>query len=321
MLPTRNCREGLPAHLAAIEEWLPEVQEIVVVDSDSTDGTLEFLQQNLRHPRIQFLSHPPGLYESWNCGLERIRARYTYIATVGDAAPATTLRGLVSVAEQHSADAVVSPPDFVDHHGKPLVRQWPIHHLLSQPGARKASLLSAWEWFAWAVMYLPGSLLGSSASNVYRTDYMQRHPFPLGYGHACDTAWALANAFEARIAVAPDLHSLFWVHGTGQAETRETHMRHMFRLTDLAYAMMRAQPEVGPIEPERRELVRLLSVCLEELRFKASAKMVYRGLRRPWFPWFLQPSAARQRLESNRSKARLNSMRADIVSCLSAEKP
>src|SRR5579883_3310731 len=81
VIPTRNCVALLERHLDCLRELMPRVEQVVVVDSASTDGTPELLHKQLRHPRIEFLQHPPGLYESWNFGVRQVRARYTYIAT------------------------------------------------------------------------------------------------------------------------------------------------------------------------------------------------------------------------------------------------
>ena len=43
VIPTRNVQPALQAHLARLHAWTHLVEEIVVVDSHSTDGTLETL--------------------------------------------------------------------------------------------------------------------------------------------------------------------------------------------------------------------------------------------------------------------------------------
>jgi glycosyltransferase involved in cell wall biosynthesis len=58
--------------MPALRSWLDLAQEVVVVDSESSDGTVEFLQSELRHPNLRFLSHPPGLYQSWNFGIRNL---------------------------------------------------------------------------------------------------------------------------------------------------------------------------------------------------------------------------------------------------------
>ena len=47
VLPTRNSMAYLPAHLAGMAEWLDFAEEVVVVDSVSKDGTLDYIKANL----------------------------------------------------------------------------------------------------------------------------------------------------------------------------------------------------------------------------------------------------------------------------------
>src|SRR6185437_6009820 len=94
VLPTRNSMAYLPAHLADMAEWLDLAAEVVVVDSDSRDGTLDFIKSNLHHPGLRLLSHPPGLYESWNHGLQNLTVKHAYISTVGDTITRAGLRHL-----------------------------------------------------------------------------------------------------------------------------------------------------------------------------------------------------------------------------------
>jgi len=84
LIPTKDSMAHLPGHVENIRQWQDLVEEIVVVDSFSKDGTLAYLKSHLSHPRLRFLTHPPGLYESWNHGIAHINASCTYIATIGD---------------------------------------------------------------------------------------------------------------------------------------------------------------------------------------------------------------------------------------------
>ena len=85
LVPTRNAAPLLAEHLAAMRAWTDAVAEIVVVDSQSTDGTVEMIRAGLKHPRIKVLQHPPGLYQSWNFGIGQLESELCYISTVGKA--------------------------------------------------------------------------------------------------------------------------------------------------------------------------------------------------------------------------------------------
>ena len=69
VVPTYNCRYLLIAHLSAMQAWLDLIEEVIVVDSRSTDGTLELIRAELRHPRLRIIERDRGLYASWNEGI------------------------------------------------------------------------------------------------------------------------------------------------------------------------------------------------------------------------------------------------------------
>src|ERR1035441_1521617 len=84
VMPTLNVRPQLPAHLFRSRTWSDLVEEIVVVDSQSEDGTGEYLRTQLQHPCIRHFSQSRGLYEAWNYGVGQLQRKYTYISTAGD---------------------------------------------------------------------------------------------------------------------------------------------------------------------------------------------------------------------------------------------
>jgi hypothetical protein len=63
-IPALNCRDRPPAHLERLRQWSDRVAQVVVVDSESTNGTLEHVRDHLRHAQLSVLSRPPGLFES-----------------------------------------------------------------------------------------------------------------------------------------------------------------------------------------------------------------------------------------------------------------
>ena len=62
IIPTLNCREKAAHHLDAIEEWLPCVQEIIAIDSNSNDGTRELLEERLQSYDAKIISTGRGLF-------------------------------------------------------------------------------------------------------------------------------------------------------------------------------------------------------------------------------------------------------------------
>jgi len=203
----------LPRHVQTMRNWLDLVEELVVVDSESTDGTPEFLRQELTGPRVRFFDHPRGLYQSWNFGIRQIRSRYTYIATVGDEMTREGFRHLAEVVEQLDCDVVVSKPNFVDESNQPVVvSHWPIDRMIESLGITEPVVLKGWIVFLFALVSCPDAVLGSSASNLYRTACLQERPFPTGFGTVGDGAWGMANALQIRLGVTPRRLSMFREH-------------------------------------------------------------------------------------------------------------
>lgn len=213
LLPTRNAMKLLPAHWETMQPWLPLVEEIVVVDSDSQDGTVEFLREKLAGHPVRFFHRPPGIYDCWNFGLQQLRSRYAYISTVGDGITREGLTAHVQIAEQLTADVVVSPPELVDATGTPSGRnEWPVHRLVGNLGLTQPTAYDGLLPFAFAMAYFPFAILGSSASNLYRTSVLQQKPFPTEFGWNGDGAWGLLHALNVRLVLSPARVSFFRQH-------------------------------------------------------------------------------------------------------------
>src|SRR5581483_5054873 len=185
LVPTRNSATLLPRHLDAMAQWLDLVQEVVVVDSLSKDGTLDLIKAGLRHPRLKILSHPPGLYESWNHGIRRLSAKYCYISTVGDTISREGLQHLSEAAERLECDVVMSKPEFRAMDGSRAAAPfWPVEDIIQSLCITTPQKLSRWEFLTFAAAHAGHGLLGSSASNLSRTAVMAAHPFPLDFRRA-----------------------------------------------------------------------------------------------------------------------------------------
>lgn len=200
VIPTRNCRDLIQSSSSLMREWVSEVGEIVVVDSQSTDGTAELLRELLPFPHVKFLSHPPGLYASWNFGIQNCSLPLTYIATAGDSISAADLAFLASTAVSTAADVVVCAPVFRDASGTSASPpSWPIHDLMNLIPDGELVELSGTELTAFALTHCCPPLryrswTGSAASNIYRSATLKQHPFPENAGHSGDTLWAVQQS-------------------------------------------------------------------------------------------------------------------------------
>src|SRR5690348_12867075 len=167
LVPTRNSMSLLPKHVDAMRTWMDQAEEIIAVDSHSTDGTLEFLQRELG-PSARILTHPPGLYQSWNFGIAQCRAKYVYVSTIGDTMTRDGLTELFAAGEKFRADVVISPPRMVKVSGENKQKTWPVHSLIDELKLTEPIAIEGEAAQLFAVVHLLRGILGSSASNLYR---------------------------------------------------------------------------------------------------------------------------------------------------------
>jgi hypothetical protein len=165
--------------------------------------------------------------------------------------------------------------------------------------------------FLLACLDLPEAVLGSSASNLYRTDALRRYPFPTRFGHCGDTGWGLAHAFDLRFAAMPAVVSEFLLHPSGGAMPESESRRILDLLFPLAESVVDGQADRGPSLGAVREALRKLFQARRSLDI---AKDTYDRERKGAVPWILRPQAWRARIERNlrretveRSKVRIRS--------------
>ena len=222
VIPTRNSVERLPLHLDHIQKWLDVVDQIVVVDSKSTDGTESLLRKRLKHPKIEFLQHPPGLYASWNFGLGRLETKWAYISTVGDSITREQLIHLSEAGDALNCDLICSPPKILRSDGSVDSRgRTPAQIISMELGLLRPVSISSESLLAYAVRFAfvhgMNTPIGSSASNLYRTEVLRKVPFPTQYGSAGDFFWLLENVTDLRFGLSPNQCSTFLLHPSQHA--------------------------------------------------------------------------------------------------------
>ena len=96
---------------------------------------------------------------------------------------------------------------------------WPVHSLIQELKLNAPVALEGAAAELIAVMNLRRGILGSSASNLDRTDVLRCFPFRIGFGTAGDLAWGLEHAGEVRIAIVPQSFSTFMFHPNSYAKS------------------------------------------------------------------------------------------------------
>ena len=296
LLPTRNSARHLSSHIKSLRELLPLAREVVVVDSESTDGTTRIIERERVHPSLRILSHPPGLYESWNHGVNACRQKYVYLSTVGDSMSRRGLEKLVGAAESFACDLVVSPPELVDEKGRSVVKRWPVYDFVERLELSRPVVLNETLTLLLALVYMRKAILGSSASNLYRTETLRRFPFPTDFGHAGDVGWGLRHAGKVRFGILPEVHSTFLFHQRSAPKKRVADISRK-RIETARSSVANA----GVVAPEARALMERLCDAWEEL-FETTERVEMRR-RNPLR--IVTPGAWKERSARSRAGARL----------------
>ncbi len=243
IIPTYNCRSLLERHLKHLQTWIDLAFEVIVVDSQSTDGTRLYLEQNIQHPRVRFIDRERGLYESWNEGISATSGDWIYISTAGDTIERKHLLKMIEQGKKAQADVVISPCFFVDEEG----------HILAGSRRSNPALLREWggkpfylkspsaKYFVYQGAGIQ-SLLGSCASDIFRGDFLRSRPFPVNYHTHGDVAWIMRYAHEMTLCVVPEVGSTYCQHVRSEPVLQKINQKDYDR-------MYESEKDAGPFSP------------------------------------------------------------------------
>ena len=258
ILPIYECADRLGRHLELAREWLDLVEEVIVVDSGSLDGSADLARREIVHPKIRHEVVPPGLYAAWNHGIQLAESEFCYISTVGDAITREGLQHLVSTVQSLDADVLISPPRCITEEGEQAdFRVFPVHSIVSGSALSQPLRMEPWLSYLMATGFSIESFLGSSASNLYRTDCLKREPFPTDFGKAGDSAWFRYNALRYQFALTPKVCADFLLHQDHATRPHGDISELLGRLTALSDVALREWSESEL--PEKTTTLRILN--------------------------------------------------------------
>lgn len=314
VIPTLNCAHLIEAHVDSMTPWLDRMNEVIVVDSNSTDGTIEIILRRISHPKLQIHHRPRGLYQAWNYGIDQIQSKYTYISTVGDSITASGIGHLLEVAERHDADVVVSSPEFINEDGSRSLKppSFPIENLLKKCGADEPRLLKSRECFELIVSNFPNAILGSSASNLYRTEALKKCPFPTSYGTSGDGAWGMAHGLNHRVAFTSRRFSTFRVHEKSYSKSEYAVDDLPNQLADLFEQGCREWISSNCRLVSREESL-IMEGVLEQLRKSFLVQKELEAIRRQSWPWIFNPGAWNARARREKIRQRIKSLTGSLL--------
>jgi len=123
LLPNLNTSKYLPARFESIQAQTFTNWETIVVDSYSSDGSWELIQQYAQHdPRI-IISQAPreGFYAGLNRCINLAKGEYIYIATSDDTMMPNCLEEMVAALDTYpQCDLAHCCLTIIDEHGMPI---------------------------------------------------------------------------------------------------------------------------------------------------------------------------------------------------------
>jgi hypothetical protein len=312
VIPTKNSRPFLSPHLASMGAWLDLVDEVIVVDSFSTDGTVDFLRAELKHSRVRILTHPPGLYASWNFGIANVQTEYVYISTTGDTITREGIETLLATINSLQCDVVLSKPTFRTDDGPAEDIAWPIDDVINTLRVTAARKLNRLQAIAFAAAHPEAALLGSVASDMFRTSVLKRFPFPTDFGTAGDGVWGLMHAGEVSWGIVPQKFSSFLRHPTGASSEEKKSLQQSKSPDDVISAAMQSWRCQKVITAEDVENLRW-NELMGHLSSYLDAKRAFDNNRRSAFPWFANPLAWANRGRRNASWNKLQECKCNAL--------
>ena len=214
IIPVFQSAERLPEHIECLRRLQHLVHEFIWVITESPDGSHITAREAVKQLGGQVLEVPRGLYQAWNSGIARATGEFVYISTIGDTITPEGLNALTVCMRKNQATVVFSPPAIFPATKAHLktCQHWVVFsfsHVLNRFAGKRVPSEKA---ILLQILSGASGLLGSCASCLFKTFFLQTHLFPTQYYHYGDTAWTYQILPEAILAFHPDSVAKFFVH-------------------------------------------------------------------------------------------------------------
>ena len=214
VIPVYQSAKRLPEHVECLRCLRPTVHEFIWVITESPDGSHEIAREAAKELGGQVLEVPRGLYQAWNSGIARATGEFIYISTIGDSITPEGLNALSFCIQKNQADVVFSPPVISPETGANLKRSrhWPVFKFAQILNQYADNCMPKEKSILMQILSGASGLLGSCASCLFRTSFLQGRPFSTDHHHYGDTAWTYDHLPEANLAFHPNPVAKFIIH-------------------------------------------------------------------------------------------------------------
>ena len=261
LLPTWNPGRFLEERLHSIFQQTVSDWELVIVDSQSTDGSLSLLKKLAEtDPRVSFFERPRGLYQAWNFAIQQAKGKYIYIATADDTMTDDALQKMSEALEEHpECDLCDTRLKLIDAESRELndFEDGYVAHCwhLAYPRERKHIRKRYADFFA----HFGGKTVYLSATQllIRKTLFEKTGGFPEDFGPSADYMWGIRAAFYADVIYLPEKLATWRIH---QAQATSGNMDVINKNYSLMYQMAQVILQEGipeEIAAKARKIARL----------------------------------------------------------------
>ncbi len=216
ILPTLNSSEFLVERIDSILKQTYTNWELIVGDSDSTDGTKEILSSlSDINPKVSVNQVPLGLYKAWNCCIEKAHGEYVYIATSDDLMKNNCLEKMVKALEKNpECDICDSVLELIDESGREILKENPqyIPHFwhVNFPRDVEHIRMAPHDFYS----HLGGKTVYTSLTQllIRRKLFEETGLFPIDFGSSADYLWGLRASLHANIIFLPEKLASWRIH-------------------------------------------------------------------------------------------------------------
>ena len=195
-LPTRNSARFLEPRLKSIINQSFDEWHVVVVDTASTDGTLEMIRDLIPESKRTIWSSGPGLYQAWNLCVSYAAGELIHFATSDDCEHPNFYEKLIGIYRDTNCDIVHSQWAMIDEMGHTVPT--PVQPMVRVFGCVPGRVYRKDPIANFLANLLVSTTVGASNAALLKRDLFRRvGGFPTSYGAIGDRGWYLRASLSA----------------------------------------------------------------------------------------------------------------------------